>query len=162
MTKNYKYYFEKSGEKVNNNLDLPKTILTKPFIKWNNINSVPEIVILKLLCKKFNLDGFWVDTFHKKIRYTLDNYRNINDFPAEIKNKIEKIKKKNNNKISGCWDLILYDKSGNIKFVEIKGIPSKDKIRKTQLNWYNQCKKTGFNDKNFIRVEWDFKKGDEK
>lgn len=152
MIETNRYYFKKCK---NINKNLPSTILNKPFIKFDNICSVPEIVILNRLCKKLNLEGFWVDNFHKKIRYTLDNTENINNLSIKIRNKINKI---NNNKISGCWDLILYDKFGkNIKFVEIKRL-SKDKMRQSQIKWHNQCKKAGFKNKDFMIIEWAFKR----
>ena len=128
MIKEYKYYFTKSKRDIKKEYkNLPSTILNKPFVENNNYHSVPEIIILKLLCEEHKLQGFWVDAFHKKIRYSLNDYKNINDLPIKIRDKINIIKQNNNNSIYGCWDLILYDYVSNIKFVEIKGIPSRDK-----------------------------------
>ena len=57
----------------------------------------------------------------------------------------------------GCWDLIIW-KNNTIKFVELKGIPSKDKIRKNQLEFMRRLLESGFKDEDFLVVEWDYKK----
>ena len=153
------FFFNKSKKIFKDEYcNLPSTILNKPFIEYNNYNSIPEIIILRILTNEYNLKGFWVDTFHKKIRYSLDECENIKNFPIEINNIINQIIRKNNNKISGCWDLVLYDDFGNIKFVEIKGIPSKDKLRLAQMEWYENSLKIGLKDEDFLIVVWDYNK----
>ena len=135
-------------------VQLDRTYSTKPAIEIDGENTFPELAILKLF-KKDGWEGVWVDTFHKKYldKFPIDNYNyKLPDHAASLLNKIKSL---NNSKLSGCWDIFLW-KDGAYLFVESKGIPSNDKIRKTQLKWLKYGIQVGLKDDNYLLVEWDY------
>ena len=110
-----------------------------------------EIAFLRLLKKK-GWEGVWVDTFSKKFRQELPeiDIGGVN-LPAKQQQIMDKISGKTGFK--GCWDILAW-KEDKVMFVELKR-KSKDKIRETQIRWFEMAKGIGVSEDCFCIVEWD-------
>ena len=144
--KKEKYLFKK-GIKITKKL--PGTYLSKPtVIDCYNNNVWPEFAILSEFKRKGYM-GVWVDSFHRKIWSAEGKTFGQKNLP-------ERIRKIFADKIKGCWDVVVW-KGREIKFIESKGIPSRDKIRENQINFLESMLSKGFNSENFLIIEWDYK-----
>jgi len=142
-----KYLFKKGIKKLS--IDLPKTYQSKPtVIDFYNNNVWPEFAILSEF-KRQGYSGVWVDSFHGKVW-------SAEGKAFDKKNLPESIKEIFTEKIKGCWDVVVW-KGREIKFIESKGIPSRDKIRENQVSFLKVMLSKGFNFDNFLIVEWDYK-----
>jgi len=140
-------YFFRKGSRIS--CDLPITYLIKPTVVFKKNSVWPEIAIL-LKFKNKGYKGVWVDAFHRKFWINQNTKIKINELP-------DKIRKILDEGVKGCWDLILW-RGRNIKFIELKGIPSKDKIRENQIKFKDNLLKKGFSYQGFLIIEWDYKK----
>lgn len=133
---------------------IPRTYSVKPMVRIGDICSFPELAILEYFKRK-GYGGFWVDTFHK--RYWIDalSMYSFDELKDDYQKIIKEVKMLNDGKISGCWDLIIW-KENKIKFVESKGKPCNDKIRKSQIEFKNRLIGAKFKEEDFIVVEWDY------
>ena len=139
-------YFFRKGEKLDS--DLPKTYLSKPTVISKGDSVWPEIAVL-LEFKDKGYKGVWVDAFHKKFWINQKDKVELNELPSGIKEILE-------DGVKGCWDLILW-KGRVVKFIELKGIPSNDKIRESQIKFRDNLLKKGFDYNDFSILEWDYK-----
>jgi len=137
-----------------NKCELPKTYWTKPCVKFGKICGFPELAVLHLYKEK-GYRGFWADTFHKKYWQDMQSKFSFDDLDINNKKIVDKIKKINDGNIKGFWDLIIW-KDKKIKFVEVKGMPSKDKLRDTQIKFKDNMLAYGFDNDDFIVMEWDY------
>lgn len=126
-------------------INLSATYSIKPRVEFNGKNVWPEIAML-LHYKKQGYNGVWVDAFHKKYWKNEREKTGFRDLPLRIQKLIDK----------GCWDLVIW-KGKRVKFIELKGLPSKDKIRQNQLAFMNKMLDKGTNPNCFEIVEWDYK-----
>lgn len=133
---------------------VPRTYSIKPLVKAGNLCIFPELAILEYFKKK-GYKGFWVDAFHKKYWINADKKCSFNELEDGYQKIVKKVKKLNNGKISGCWDLIIW-KGNKIKFVESKGKPCNDKIRKSQIDFKSRLISAKFKEKDFIIVKWNY------
>jgi len=101
--------------------------------KIGKICGFPELAVLHLYKEK-GYRGFWPIPFIKNIGRTCKSKFSFDDLDINNKKIVDKIKKINDGNIKGFWDLIIW-KDKKIKFVEVKGMPSKDKLRDTQIKF---------------------------
>jgi hypothetical protein len=144
--KTEKYYFKK-GTKLKSTLD--RTYLSKPTVVYKGKSVWPEIAVL-LEFKSKGYKGVWVDAFHRKFWENDKEKVSLTDLPDKAQESLGK-------GASGCWDLILW-KGKDIKFVELKGVPSRDKIRESQIRFKERLLEEYFKPKDFTIIEWDYKK----
>lgn len=135
-----------------NEMNLSSTYMTKPFVDYNGQSVFPEIYIVKK-CIENGMNAFWIDTFHKKSWFDMPN--TMKYMNAKENNLLAPLIEKNGGKTSGCWDVFAWNKDSYF-FIESKGIPSNDKIRPSQIEWYNLCIRNGINNRSFIVFEWDY------
>ncbi len=140
---------EKKGLK-----NMPRTYSVKPMVKIDDICTFPELAILEYFKKK-GYKGFWVDVFHKKYWVNADKKCTFDELESNYQKIVKEVRELNNGKISGCWDLVIW-KGNKIKFVESKGKPCNDKIRKSQIDFKERLINEKFKEKDFIIVEWDY------
>jgi len=145
-------FFTKCGRRGLKNM--PRTYSVKPLVKVDNICTFPELAILEYFKKK-GYQGFWVDAFHKKYWINADKKCSFDKLKGDYQKIVKEVRELNNGKISGCWDLIIW-KGNKIKFVESKGKPCNDKIRKSQIDFKNRLMGAKFKEKDFIIVEWNY------
>jgi len=136
---------------------IPRTYSVKPLVKAGNFCIFPELAILEYFKKK-GYRGLWVDAFHKKYWTNCDKKCSFDELESDCQKIVRGVEELNNGKISGCRDLIIW-KGNKIKFVESKGKPCHDKIRKSQLDFKNGLMSAKFKEKDFTIIEWDFLKG---
>lgn len=145
-----KWFFER-GKKLSVKVPfrLGKTYLVKPIVLDSDKNGVwPELAILSKL-KKDGFDGVWVDTFHRRFWQGKNKLIEFNKLPQHIMKALG-IKK------GGRWDLVVW-KGEEIQFVESKGLPCRDKIRQSQIDFKNGLLAKGFKEEDFKIIEWDYK-----
>lgn len=53
----------------------------------------------------------------------------------------------------GCWNVFLW-KGSKVLFIELKKI-KKDKIRDSQIKFYNKALEIGLRENSFLVIEWD-------
>ena len=111
------------------NLNLSKTYMTKPFIKYNDKSVFPEIFIVKK-CIENGMNACWIDSFHKKAWCDMPNTMKYMD--VKENNILKQLIELNGKKTTGCWDVFAWNKD-IYYFIEAKGIPSNDKIRSSQI-----------------------------
>ena len=139
----------------NRNLNkVPRTYSVKPTVKIGNTCSFPELAILGFFKRK-GYRGFWVDAFHKKYWTNASSKYSFAELKGDYRKIVNDIKKLNGGKISGCWDLIIW-KGVETKFVESKGKPCNDKIRKSQIEFMDRLISAKFKKEDFIVMEWDY------
>ncbi len=97
--------------------------------------------------------GVWVDSFRKKFRIDIPETNRVLELPVSISERLFEINK--DRKLRGTWDLLLWRKE-EIKFVELKR-KGKDKIRNTQIEFFERALQIGFNVEDFEIYEWDLK-----
>jgi hypothetical protein len=71
----------------------------------------------------------------------------LNGFPQARSGKLA-------NKYSGCWHVLAW-KGPEFRFVETK-LRGRDKIRDTQISWFEAALETGWQPESFLIVEWSF------
>ncbi len=133
-------------------LNYDKTYNTKPAVMFGNENVFPEIYFVKYLIEQ-GWNAVWVDSFHRSA--WKDMPKKGDCIPFDQIPILRDLKQKNNNKISGCWDIFAWNNK-EVLFIESKGIPSKDKIRDTQINWYKMCIANGIPRESFLLFEWNY------
>lgn len=133
---------------------MSRTYSIKPLVKSGGICVFPELAILEYFRGK-GYEGLWVDAFHKRYWINTDKKCSFDELKSDYQKIIEEVKELNNGKISGCWDLIIC-KDEKIKFVESKGRPCNDRIRKSQTDFKNRLMSGGFKEEDFIMVEWNY------
>ena len=149
-----KYFFKKSKKLSKIPVRLSKTYLTKPVVLDDDEKGVwPELALL-LKFKKAGYGGVWLDTFHRRIWNSREYLAEFDSLPKEIKNILNSV---NEGRRGGRWDLIVW-KGKEINFIESKGLPSRDKIRQSQIDFKNKLLTLGFKEEDFIVAEWDYKK----
>lgn len=93
----------------------------------------------------FLLTG-WEDDEYKKQKYV----------PIEdsfVFSEMKSIACNNNNSFGGCWDVVAW-KERQLLFAELKR-KGKDRVRSTQVNWFDAALKSGLSVDNFLFIEWD-------
>jgi hypothetical protein len=141
-----RYIFRK-GVKLSDSL--PKTYRSKPTVVYKGKSVWPEITFL-LEFKSKGYNGVWVDAFHKKYWQNEKDMVKIEDLPKRIQEILGKGTR-------GCWDLLLWTEE-DLKFVEIKGVPSRDKIRKNQTEFRDNLLRKGLEQEDFTVIDWDYQK----
>lgn len=134
--------------------DILDTYGNKAVLDFEGDPVFAELFALRSFIKK-GFNGVWADTFRRTFRTELPEKKEpkvpLPDFVLKHLNQINP-----DGKLSGTWDLILW-KKGQIKFVELKR-KNKDKIRQTQLNFFERALKSGFSISSFEIYEWTEKK----
>jgi hypothetical protein len=141
---------------------IKETFGGKPIVCMNNKPMFAELAIMTL----FKMSGWksrWIETYGKSKKHPIylsewkdDKFKNQIEDPIEDKNILELlsgIASCNNDSYSGCWDVIAWN-GDRIIFAESKRV-SKDRIRKTQINWLSAGFKFGLKPENFLVVQWD-------
>ena len=152
------YIFNKSKFKFRRaqsiKLNLSRTYTSKPLVYFNNEILFPEIALVNLF-KNNNWNAFWIDSFHKKLWDTMPANNELSEIPMGAFLIFSKLTIEKNIFSQGAWDIFAWY-GDDYLFVECKGIPSKDKIRKTQLQFFKKSIKNGLKKENFLILEWDY------
>lgn len=88
----------------------------------------------------------WEDDEYKKQKHV-----QIED--SFVVSAMESIAVNNDNSFSGCWDVVAW-KNNRLLFAELKR-KGKDRIRSTQISWFDAALKSGLSIDDFLFIEWD-------
>ena len=136
-------------------LDLSKTYLSKPLVKYNASYTFAELAILGEFINH-GWEGCWIDSFHKKIWNAFPATSLPIQLPQEIQIKLSNLLIGKKITKIGAWDILAW-KDDFLLFIESKSLYSKDKLRNSQLSFLQKALRAGFDSNHFLIVEWDFK-----
>lgn len=121
-----------------------------------------ELAVVRLFLKS-GWNARWIEVYGTSTQRPLmlkdwkdDKLRNQENIPInelKIKELLQNISVLNGNSFSGCWDVLAW-KDDSIIFAELKRRKN-DRLRKTQMLWFENALKVGLNEDNFLLVEWD-------
>jgi hypothetical protein len=123
----------------------------KALIEFDRKPVFAELAILGTL-RRAGWDGVWVDTYRRKFRRGLPP--DCCELPSPARRLYDRIRKANNSKISGCFDVFAW-KGKSYLFVESKR-RSKDSIQVTQKAWIEAVLHAGVPLDSLLICEWDF------
>jgi hypothetical protein len=126
----------------------------KAIVEINDEPLFAELYVLRLL-ESQGFKGVWVDTYRGKFWNKHPTFSMpVEVLPILLNDTYDAVKKQNNNKRKGCWDVLAF-RDNEVIFAELKRV-KKDAIRQSQIDWLNAAKNTGLSNLNFIIVEWDY------
>lgn len=143
--------------------EIKESFGNKPFIEIDGAGMFAELAIMKLF-EKSGWNARWVETYGtpanapklltewKDIPFVNQKHFPITD--RRITEILSKISICNNNTYSGAWDVLGWTDE-KLLFVEAKR-KKQDRIRVSQVNWFNAAIKAGLKVENFLILEWDF------
>ena len=125
----------------------------KPVIFSNGDNIWPEIAMLGNF-RKQGYEGYWVDTFPQTVFWKSQReHASYEELPPGTQTVLEGVRKKNNG-FSGCWDLVAWNKAGDMKYIELLG-PG-EVINQNQIDFMNNLVKSGTRRDAFLIIGWDY------
>ncbi|MGI9034475.1 MAG: hypothetical protein ACR2GD_00400 [Pyrinomonadaceae bacterium] len=125
----------------------------KAIVNFNDEPVFAELAILRIF-QNDNWNGVWVDTYKRKYRTAYWNNKDGIELPSDKQILLDKIYKNLGSK-NGCWDVFCW-KENKVIFAESKR-SSKDKIRKTQVEFLESALSCGLSKAYFLIVEWSLK-----
>ena len=124
----------------------------KALLDYKGTPLFAELVILRML-EEDGWSGVWVDNYRKKFRIGMPGAESPIPLPPAQQKILDTIKEMNGS-MSGCWDVFAWH-DNKILFAESK-LSGKDRIRSTQIKWFQRALEAGYALKNFLLVEWLF------
>lgn len=143
--------------------EIKESFGNKPFVDINGEGMFAELAIQKLF-EKSGWSARWIETYGTPAnapKYLMEwkdiPFVNQKHFPISyqrITDILASISRCNNNTYSGAWDVLGWTDE-RLLFAEAKR-KRQDKVRPSQVNWFNAAIKAGLKAENFLIVEWDY------
>jgi hypothetical protein len=124
----------------------------KPVLDVDGEPVFAELAILRLL-REGGWEGVWVDTFRQRFLTGLPSRTEAVPLPKGAALVYGTIQQQAGTR-SGCWDVFAWRQPGSYRFVEAKW-RDHDRIRTSQVQWFEAARKVGFQAESFLVVEWE-------
>lgn len=145
-----------------NGPDLRNTFGNKQLLDFEGKPMFAELAVVRMFMNG-GWNARWVCTYGRGkmnpfllTRWEDDEYKKQEYVPIEdsfVVSEMKSIAGNNNNSFYGCWDVVAW-KEHRLLFVELKR-KGKDRIRSTQIGWFDAALKSGLSVDNFLLIEWD-------